>query len=86
MKHPFRNELLTDFSLPENVALFRRALEEVSSRLGATYPLVIDGERILTDRLLVSTNPANPSQVIGRVSVSDASLAKRAVASATAAF
>ena len=86
MKTPFRNEPLTDFSVPENVAAFRDSLERVRARLGEHYPLVIGGEAITTEEEFDSLNPANPSQVIGRVSRATPELARRAVQSAAAAF
>src|SRR5512135_2422964 len=86
MKYPFRNEPLTDFSIPGNVAAFRDALERVRSRLGGRSPLVIGGEAIFTDETFDSTNPANPAEVIGRVSKATPELADRAVRSAAEAF
>jgi 1-pyrroline-5-carboxylate dehydrogenase len=86
MKTPFRNEPLTDFNVPENVAAFRDALERVLARLGEHYPLVIGGETITTGETFDSLNPANPSQVIGRVSEATPEMARRAVQSAAGAF
>lgn len=86
MKKPFTNEPLTDFSLPANVELFRAALERVRDRLGRTYPLIIGDEKIFTEDTFVSTNPARPDEVIGRVSKATPELADRAVRAAAAAF
>lgn len=86
MKSPFRNEPLTDFTAAENIAQFRDALERVRARLGEHYPLAIDGESIYTEDLFDSTNPARPSQVIGRVSAATPELAGRAVQAAAGAF
>jgi len=86
MTTPFRNEPLTDFSNPENVAAFRDALERVGGRLGAHYPLVIGGEAITARETFASLNPADPAQCIGRVSAATPELADRAVQAATSAF
>ncbi len=43
---PFRNEPPTDFSRPENRDAMRRALEDVKSRLGRTYPIRIGGRDV----------------------------------------
>ncbi len=86
MKYPFNNEPLTDFSVPENVAAFRDALERVRSRLGEHYPLVIGGEEIYTEETSESTNPARPAEVVGRVSQATPELADRAVRAAAEAF
>jgi 1-pyrroline-5-carboxylate dehydrogenase len=82
----FRNEPLTDFSIPENVAAFRDALERVRRRLGEHYPLMIGGEAITTGETFDSLNPAAPSQVIGRIAKSTPELADRAVQAAARAF
>jgi 1-pyrroline-5-carboxylate dehydrogenase len=86
MNYPFHNEPLTDFTVRENVEVFRDALHRVQSRLGEHYPLVIDGEAVYTEETFDSTNPANPSQVIGRVSKATPELADRAVRAAANAF
>jgi 1-pyrroline-5-carboxylate dehydrogenase len=86
MKSPFRNEPLTDFTVADNIAAFRDALERVRARLGEHYPLVIGGEAIFTGEMLDSLNPADPSQVIGRVSKATPELAGLAVQAAARAF
>ncbi len=83
---PFKNEALTDFTRSENVEAFRQALELVQSRFGQEYPLVIGGERIMTEEKIVSTNPANPSEVVGYVGKATKELADKAMAAAQAAF
>ncbi|HLN61540.1 MAG TPA: L-glutamate gamma-semialdehyde dehydrogenase [Symbiobacteriaceae bacterium] len=83
---PFRNEALTDFSRPENVQAFKVALELVQSQAGREYPLVIGGQRIMTEEKIVSTNPANPKEVIGYVGKATRDLADRAMETALAAF
>lgn len=86
MKYPFRNEPPTDFTQPENIDAFRRALAAVRAELGKTYPLYIGGEKIYTQDAIVSTNPSNPAEVIGRVSAATPELASRAVETAAQAF
>lgn len=82
----FRNEPFTDFSKPENVAAMEHALADVKGQLGRTYPLIIGGERITTDKTIESINPANPSQVVGRVASATVELATRAIETADEAF
>ncbi len=53
---------------------------------GRAYPLIIGGEKIFTDDVLESRNPANPAQVVGRVSQATPELADRAVREAARAF
>lgn len=83
---PFRNEPFTDFSKEENIRLFRQALNLVESQFGAEYPLIIGGERIMTAERIISTNPANPSEVVGYVGKATRDLADKAMAAALEAF
>jgi 1-pyrroline-5-carboxylate dehydrogenase len=64
---PYKNEPGLDWSDEANVEAMRAALEEVEGSLGKSYPLVIGGNRVETDGEIVSVDPANPSQVVGRV-------------------
>jgi 1-pyrroline-5-carboxylate dehydrogenase len=83
---PFVNEPFTDFSVPAHAAAFRQALARVEGQLGATWPCVIGGERVMTSATIASTNPAQPDQVIGRAADAGVAEADRAIAAATAAF
>ena len=65
MLPPFRVCPYTDFSDPENAAAFEAALATVRSELGRTFPLVIGGQEIHTDRTFASLNPSNVDEVIG---------------------
>ncbi len=82
----FRNEPLTDFSNPANVAAFQQALDGVKAELGKTYPLVIGGEHIYLDKTFASTNPARPKEVLGNFASGAIEHADMAVAAATKAF
>jgi 1-pyrroline-5-carboxylate dehydrogenase len=86
MQTEFSNEPLTDFTKEENAAAMRAALEKVRSELGQEYPLVIGGERILTESKLESINPANRAQVVGKFQKATKELANRAVESAYETF
>ncbi|MGI8735554.1 MAG: L-glutamate gamma-semialdehyde dehydrogenase [Pyrinomonadaceae bacterium] len=86
MPTEFRNEPFTDFSKEENATAMRATLANVKTELGREYPLVIGGERIMTDDKLDSFNPANRSQVVGRFQKATEDLATRAVEAAYATF
>ena len=86
MVREYRHEPFTDFSKVENKAAFEEALQLVNSQLGKQYPLVIGGERIMTEKMIVSVNPANKREIIGKVAKADQSLAKQAMESALLAF
>ena len=62
---PFSTELFVDFSTSANKAAMETALGTVATQLGREYDIVIGGKRVRTDGKIVSTNPANPSQVVG---------------------
>jgi 1-pyrroline-5-carboxylate dehydrogenase len=85
----FRNEPFVDFSLEENAAEMRAAIEQVRAELGKEYPIVINGEKITTGKKFESINPAEKSQVVGVFSDADAdaeNLTEQAIDAATNAF
>ncbi len=75
----YRNEPFGDFSSSERRSAMQRALRTVGGQLGASYPLIIDGERIMTEATIASLNPADPQQVVGYVARASAEQAARAV-------
>ena len=83
---PFKNEVYLDWSDEANQNNMRAALQKVEGELGKSYPLVIGGERIETDGEIPSVNPANPSQVIGRVGRATEREADMALETATKTF
>lgn len=83
---PYKNEPYLDWSDEANVKAMRSALEDVSGHLGESHPLVIGGKRVETDGEIVSVNPANPSQVVGRVAAAGEREAGMALETATRAF
>jgi len=82
----YKHEPFTDFSLQENKQSFEAALRLVDSQLGKEYSLVIGGERVTTDEKIVSINPANKEEVVGRVSKANKELAEQAMQAALATF
>ncbi len=83
---PYRNEPLTNFALPENKAAMQAALDHVRQQLGRTYPLIIGGEAIATEKTLPSVNPCNHQQVVGIVAQGNREHADAALAAAENAF
>ncbi|GGG62170.1 L-glutamate gamma-semialdehyde dehydrogenase [Paenibacillus radicis (ex Gao et al. 2016)] len=86
MRIPFQNEPFTPFNDAGNNRDYDAALQEVRSKLGRHYPLVIGGERIETDRKEGSINPARIKETVGIVSQADVGLAEKAIQAAAAAF
>ncbi len=83
---PYKHEPFTDFTKDENKKAYQEALKTVEGYLGQDYPLIIGGERIMTEDKLVSTNPANKEEVIGRVSKASRELAEKAMKVADETF
>ncbi|KHE68866.1 hypothetical protein LD39_13760, partial [Halobacillus sp. BBL2006] len=75
---PYKHEPFTDFSVEENRKALEAAIKQVESDLGKDYPLVIGGERIMTDDKIKVVNPANKKEVIGYVSKANQDLAEKA--------
>ena len=49
---PYKHEPFTDFTVEENKQAFLEALKQVEGYLGQDYPLIIGGERIMTEEKL----------------------------------
>ena len=86
MLKEFTNEPFTDFSKKANQELMKEAIKKVRSQLGKSYPLVIGGKEIKTEKELVSTNPANPKEIIGKFSKAGQKEAELAMQEALKAF
>jgi 1-pyrroline-5-carboxylate dehydrogenase len=83
---PFQNEPIKSYTEPADIAAMQSALASVKTRFGKTYPLVIDGERIETEKKIPSLNPANPAEIVGKTASASLEQANRAVEVAYAAF
>jgi 1-pyrroline-5-carboxylate dehydrogenase len=83
---PYKNEPYLDWTDDSNQKAMCRALEEVGSSLGGSYPLIIGGKRVETDGEVVSVNPSNPSQVVGRTGRATEREADMALETATKSF
>ncbi|MCA1322025.1 L-glutamate gamma-semialdehyde dehydrogenase [Bacillus tianshenii] len=83
---PYKHEPFTDFTNEENKQAYLEGLKLVNSYLGQDYDLVIGGERVTTEDKIVSVNPANKEEVIGRVSKANRELAEKAMQAADETF
>ncbi|AIM16835.1 MULTISPECIES: L-glutamate gamma-semialdehyde dehydrogenase [Neobacillus] len=86
MVQPYKHEPFTDFTVEENRQAYLQGLKTVEGYLGQEYPLIIGGERITTEEKIISYNPANKEEVIGRVSKANKELAEKAMQAAVEAF
>ncbi|MGC9526010.1 MAG: L-glutamate gamma-semialdehyde dehydrogenase [Limnospira sp.] len=85
-KPPFPNAADSDYSdaVTRDAAL--RGLETVRSQLGQTYFPIIAGKADNTDTFIDSVNPANPSELVGKMGLASWEQAEKAIAAAKAAF
>jgi len=65
--YSYKTEPLLDFAKQEVKDNYREALKLVESYLGQEYPLIIDGNRVKTNKLYKSINPANKNVLIGTI-------------------
>ncbi|GHO43069.1 L-glutamate gamma-semialdehyde dehydrogenase [Ktedonospora formicarum] len=85
-KVPFTNEAFVDFSQEENRRAQEEAIAQVRSELGRTYPLIIGGKHITTEKTFASLNPSHPDQVIGHFASATVEQANEAVKVAAETF
>src|ERR671939_211927 len=83
---PYKNEVYLDWSDEKNVEAMQAALKDVGSRLDRSHPAIIGGKRVESDDEIVSVNPADPSQVVGRTARATEREADMALETATSAF
>ncbi len=81
----FSNQPVHRFAWQEERTAFAAALRAAREQLGEDYPLTIGGEAAIGAGWITSTNPARPTEVIGRVARADGRLADQALAAAHAA-
>jgi RHH-type proline utilization regulon transcriptional repressor/proline dehydrogenase/delta 1-pyrroline-5-carboxylate dehydrogenase len=82
----YENAPLVNFVHRSSQEQMRTALREVRGRLGQEYPLVIDGQKIWTGKLINSINPSSPKQVVCAVAEAGIPEAEAALAAASKAF
>ena len=58
MLQEFKNEALVNFADPAIKAQMEQALAKVKAGFGTRYPLIIGGEKVTTEKKIVSFNPA----------------------------
>ena len=82
----YENAPLVNFVYEQNQDRMQEALARVRPQLGQKYPLVINGERVWTDKTIASINPSSPDDVVGHVAEAGIPEAERAVKAARDAF
>lgn len=82
----FKNEALSDFSNPDINKKMQDALAKVKDEFGHEYSLVVGGERLKSTEKFTSTNPGNPSEVLGTFQKGKREHANTAIETAWKAF
>jgi RHH-type proline utilization regulon transcriptional repressor/proline dehydrogenase/delta 1-pyrroline-5-carboxylate dehydrogenase len=80
------NEPLTDFSREESRQAMMRALAQVRTEFGKTYPLVIGNAARNSSQTIDSVNPSHTREIVGRCSRATTVDAEEAIARARQAF
>jgi 1-pyrroline-5-carboxylate dehydrogenase len=65
--YDYEMEPFSDFSEKEILKKYQEGLKTIKGYLGKEYPLIIGGERITTENVYTSMNPADHSEVIGKL-------------------
>jgi RHH-type transcriptional regulator, proline utilization regulon repressor / proline dehydrogenase / delta 1-pyrroline-5-carboxylate dehydrogenase len=82
----FYNESPVDFAIKMQREKMQHALAEWKQRLGRTYPIVIDGKEIKTQRTIARENPSKTSEIVGQVCAASTQEAELAIQAAKKAL
>ncbi|WP_199615013.1 L-glutamate gamma-semialdehyde dehydrogenase [Paenibacillus alkalitolerans] len=83
---PYGPEPFTDFSNLKEAQALDAAIAQARQESGANIPLVIGGERIMTEKKTKSINPSRKAEIVGHISKADQAQAEQAMQSAYATF
>lgn len=82
----FSNATYLDFSCPEIKRKQKDAIDAVRSQFGREIPNIINGKEVFTTKKTISTNPANPNEIIGTFQKAGQKEANDAIEAASKAF
>ncbi|MFH1914977.1 MAG: proline dehydrogenase family protein [Pseudomonadota bacterium] len=82
----FRNFPAVDFTVEAERLAFPAAIERVRAAVGTTVPLFINGRDVETGDILESYNPADPTEIIGRVCQAGVTEVDQAIEAASTAY
>ncbi len=83
---PYKPEPFSNFSDPKETETFEAALAKVRGEIGLEIPLVIGGERIMTEQKSKSINPSRKAEIVGHISKADRGMAEKAMQTAYDAY
>ena len=81
----FKNEQELDFSLPEHKQGMLDAFARIDAEKGSEYPLIVNGERIMTEKKTTVISPST-KEVLGYMSSCDEATADLAIKTADEAY
>jgi RHH-type proline utilization regulon transcriptional repressor/proline dehydrogenase/delta 1-pyrroline-5-carboxylate dehydrogenase len=82
----FHNEPNADFSRADLREQMAKSMQDVRAKLGAFHPLLIGEADVRSGQEILSTNPANPNEIVGRVETAGRVEVDLAVSAAAEAF
>jgi RHH-type transcriptional regulator, proline utilization regulon repressor / proline dehydrogenase / delta 1-pyrroline-5-carboxylate dehydrogenase len=82
----FVNSSDRDYAITSDREAAQAALQKVRNQLGKTYLPIINGQAVQTENYVESVNPANSSEVVGKIGLASIEQAEEAVKSAKSAF
>lgn len=82
----FTNEPMVDFTRADHRAAIPAAIARLRGQPARIYPLYIGGRDVLTDDMILCSNPARPSEILGQVCRAGIPEVTRAIAAATSVF
>jgi RHH-type proline utilization regulon transcriptional repressor/proline dehydrogenase/delta 1-pyrroline-5-carboxylate dehydrogenase len=82
----FVNASDRDFAIASDRDVSQAALDKVFDRFGEIYLPTIDGQTVRAENYIESVNPANSTQVVGKIGLASLEQADAAVKSAKSAF
>ena len=83
---PYQMEPFSDFKSETTQTLYKQGLDTVKSYLGQTYGLVINGQRVYSEKKMNSLNPSNHSEVVGTIHQASVKDAEQAIQAALTRF
>jgi 1-pyrroline-5-carboxylate dehydrogenase len=83
---PFQTEPYEDFTIKQNVDDMESALKYVESEYGKEWNVIIGGEKLKTEKKIISTNPSNPEEIVGICQSGTRDMAEKAVEVAAKRF
>lgn len=84
--YDYLTEPLTDFSKNENKEAYLKALKLTEAKLGKTYPLIVDGEKLYVGKTQASINPSKFDETVGIIHQADIEIGEKAMQAALKAF